>query len=516
MASSRMPLPSNSPPEKRLTSQRELIVIVSPQARLRASPAGLMASDSPFTKPFIEALKSSGASMRPLFAGAEKQITLQSRALPSLRGPRASDLSGFFKVEARDEQLDQIAKNLREIQHVRGAYIKPATALPKLNLMLPRAPEAPPKTPDFTSHQGYLKAAPDGVDARYAWTLPGGKGEDVRIIDVEGEWRFTHEDLLRNKGGVVAGIPPNDVGWRNHGTAVIGEFGADDNKFGITGICPDAEVSSISIFPIEQMGSSEAIRRAAERLRPGDIVLVELHRAGPRYGFIDRDDQAGYIPVEWWPDDFAVIQFATRKGIVVVEAGGNGGEDLDDDLYDTPQEGFPDDWKNPFKRSNRDSGAIVVGAGAPPSGTHGNNYGPDRSRLDFSNYGSMLDAQGWGREVTTCGYGDLQGGTNEDVWYTDQFSGTSSASPIVVGVIGCLQGILRSRKANVLTPSQVRQRLRSSGSAQTDAPGRAKCQRIGNRPDLRQLIPPLPAASAPKATAKHRTISRKRSRSPRS
>ena len=235
--------------------------------------------------------------------------------------------------------------------------------------------------------------------------MPGGKGADVRIVDIEGEWRFTHEDLLQNKGGVVGGVPPNDIGWRNHGTAVIGEFGADDNKFGITGICSEAEVSSISIFPIEKVGSSEAIRLAADRLRAGDIILVELHRAGPRHGYVDRDDQAGYIPIEWWPDDFAVIQFATSRGIVVVEVGGNGAENLDDDLYDSPQEGFPDDWKNPFKRSNGDSGAIVVGAGAPPPGTHGNDHGPDRSRLDFSNFGAIVDVQGWGREVTTCGSG---------------------------------------------------------------------------------------------------------------
>src|SRR4029077_10449181 len=100
---------------------------------------------------------------------------------------------------------------------------------------------------------------------------------------------------------------------------------------------------------------------------------------------------------------------------------GNGAVDLDDNLYETPDPGFPASWKNPFRRANRDSGAILIGAGAPPQGTHNRTlYGPDRSRLDFSNYGSAVDAQGWGREVTTCGYGDLQGGGNEDRWYSDE------------------------------------------------------------------------------------------------
>src|SRR5829696_9095623 len=129
----------------------------------------------------------------------------------------------------------------------------------------------------------------------------------------------------------------------------------------------------------------------------------------------------------------------------------------------------------------------MVGAGAPPPGTHGRTHGADRSRLDFSNCGALIDAQGWGREVTTCGYGDLQGGSNEDLWYTDTFSGTSSASPILVGVAASLQGMARARARPVLTPAQLRNCLRTTGSPQQDEPGRPATQRVGTRPNLRQL-----------------------------
>ena len=132
-----------------------------------------------------------------------------------------------------------------------------------------------------------------------------------------------------------------------------------------------------------------------------------------------------------------------------------------------------------------------MGAGAPPPGTHGRDWGPDRSRLDFSNFGSVVDAQGWGREVTTTGYGDLQGGSSIHVneWYTDQFSGTSSASPIVVGAIAAVQGTLRAKSRIPPSPIRARDLLRTTGSPQTDGPGRPATQRIGNRPNLRQLIP---------------------------
>jgi hypothetical protein len=129
-----------------------------------------------------------------------------------------------------------------------------------------------------------------------------------------------------------------------------------------------------------------------------------------------------------------------------------------------------------------------VGAGAPPPGTHGNNHGADRSRLDFSNWGAAVDVQGWGQEVTTAGYGDLQGGVNEDLWYTESFSGTSSASPIVVGALGCLQGFARAFPMPILEPLEARSLLRRTGSAQQDEPGRPATQRIGRRPDLRAAL----------------------------
>jgi hypothetical protein len=173
---------------------------------------------------------------------------------------------------------------------------------------------------------------------------------------------------------------------------------------------------------------------------------------------------------------------------VVVEAAGNGAENLDDRLYDVPAEGFPPDWRNPFRRGAHDSGAILVGAGAPPPGTHGEDWGADRSRLDFSNHGAAVDVQGWGRSVTTTGYGDLQGGSDQNAWYTDDFAGTSSASPIVAGALGCLQGITRAIGRTPRTPAEARLLLRMTGTPQREAPHALVSQRIGSRPNLRQLV----------------------------
>ncbi|MEP6648476.1 MAG: S8 family serine peptidase, partial [Lapillicoccus sp.] len=458
----------------------ELIVIADPAAALRIGVGGVESGGGADTRALNRVASRAAVTLRPLF-GPEERVRLEARRLaPSAIGP-VPDLSVYYYVEAPAADLVDLAEELAASEGVQAAYVKPAGEPPVLNDMEPAAQDAPPTTPDYIGNQLYLEAAPGGVDARYAWTWPGGGGAGVSVIDCEWGWHFDHEDLTVGQGGVVVGTGSTDT---NHGTAVIGEISGDRNAFGITGICPDAFIRGAAFSG----PTAATIRGAADRLGAGDIILLEIHRAGPRHSFQGRDDQLGYIAIEWWPDDFDAIRYANSRGIIVVEAAGNGAENLDDAIYSVRPGGFPSSWTNPFNRANRDSGAIVVGAGAPPPGTHGVSWGADRSRLDFSNYGALIDAQSWGREVTSTGYGDLQGGSDARIWYTNRFSGTSSASPIVVGVLGALQGALRAAGKTPMTPATARAWLRATGSPQQDEPGRPATQRIGNRPDLKALI----------------------------
>lgn len=426
------------------------------------------------------------------------------------------EIGTFFKVDVGEERLYEAMELLNKSEEIEAAYIKPPSepATLRINNMRPTVDSSAPTLPtNLRNRQLYLNPSPIGIDVEQAWNLPGGKGKGINIIDIEWGWRFTHEDLSLNQGGVISG--PNSAS-DNHGTAVLGVFSGDDNSFGVVGISPDANVSAISLENNFNT-TSEAIILAADKLQKGDIILIEVHRAGPQSHL--GSNQFGYIGIEWWPDDFAAIQYAVQKGIIVVEAGGNGGQNLDDIVFNVrpvndPFLGtFPDSWTNPFNMSMPQSGAVIVGAGLPPSGTHGRNEQPDfgdkyedRGRCFFSNYGARIDVQGWGWEVTTTGYGDLQGGVNKDSWYTDQFSGTSSASPIIVGVLACLQGILKARGNALLGSIEAANLLRKSGALQQDAPGftfldnmagsgypqqhppRSTQERIGNRPDLKELL----------------------------
>ncbi len=500
-----------SPGTGPVTAARELIIIPAAAAEAVAAPAvanamapavAVAVAASRGAEAIKRILRRVGGSARPLFSTG----LLQPSPLPAAPAMAAAvaasappaALGSYQAVDAPDEALDDIAADLLARNLVAAAYVKPAVepplAPPTGRGRQRRAAAAAVATPaamlasatgDFSPMQGYLNSAPGGVDARFAWTQPGGKGEQINVIDIEGAWRFDHEDLGQNQGGVVGGTPFDDLDWRNHGTAVISEIGADENGIGVIGIAPASQVSAVSH---NGPGTAGAILKAARKLGPGDLLLLEMHRPGPRHNFQERRDQLGYIAIEWWSDDFDAIQVAVRRGVVVIEAAGNGAENLDDALYNRRPAGFPGSWRNPFDRANRDSGAVVVGAGAPPSGA----FGPDRSRLDFSNFGALVDAQGWGRQVVACGYGFLQGGNDENLWYTHDFSGTSSASPIVTGALACVQGVRRAMGRTLLTPAQSRTLLRTTGSPQQAGPNGPATQRIGNRPDIRNMVQQMP------------------------
>lgn len=432
-----------------------------------------------------------GAVLSPL--SGEPTERLQRRTA----GEQArADMGNYYGVQLPQPAAERTLEQLRGAPAVEFAYVKPPVALPIVPPSVLGAepaegpePQGPPD--DLSPLQGYLHDTPAGIGASAAWDRPGGRGQGVRVVDVEADWRFSHEDLQHNAGGLIAGRPSgDDVESRNHGTNVLGMLAAVHNGRGVNGICPGASVRGVSYEPEDPWGTTRAIKLAADALRPGDIMLLEMMRPGPRTpqpgdpGYT-ATTQRGFLPVEYWPSDMTAIQYAVSRGVIVVEAAGNGFEHLDDEIYGgSGPSGFRDGRPNPFARESLDSGAILVGAGAPPSGTHG----PDRSRLDFSNWGSAIDAQGWGYEVTTtggvgAGADTLRPGPFEDRWYTDRFSGTSSAAPMVAGALACVQGMLRAAGRRPLTPGQARLGLRETGSAQTGPD-----ERIGTRPDIRQLF----------------------------
>ncbi|MEQ9616561.1 MAG: S8 family peptidase [Phycisphaerales bacterium] len=324
---------------------------------------------------------------------------------------------------------------------------------------MPR-PVRAPVPGSFTNSQGYAHGGPNGTDAFASWGVFGFRGEGVRVCDIEYSFNPNHLDLPDI--GVIGPIGTDPFNDNNHGTATIGEMGALDNGFGTTGMAPDAEY----YFAAALAGTynpGAAIIRSLDVLGPGDAILIEQQIGGPNGDF---------VPIEWFAPYYNAIVTATGNGVTVVEAAGNGGENLDAPEFSTGNGGH---W--PFLPEN-DSGAIIVGAGAP--GTSGT----PRSRLGFSTFGSTVDLQGWGSGVTTTGYGSLYSTEGQNLWYTGSFNGTSSASPIVTGAVALLQSTYMNLTGIPLTPMEVRDILRATGSPQTGNTS----QNIGPLPNVPEAI----------------------------
>jgi subtilisin family serine protease len=392
-----------------------------------------------------------------------------ARTLPAAPSPKrfarrmdtAFVQSGFVQVvPRRGRDAARIAAELNRRKAVWKAVVapRPVPAMPAGSAAGSR---------NFEPAQGYLYAPPAGIGAAEVWGLAGAKGKGVTICDIEGNWNRTHEDL---PSGIplIGGTLINDLAWRNHGTAVLGEMVSLPSARGTVGISHEAKAVVQSAIINGVFNTAGAIASAASVLGAGDVILIELQATGPNNK---------YVAMQYWNDVFSAIVAATAKGITVVEAAGNGNENFDLPIFNGTG-------------LQKDSGAIVVGAGVPPA-THVDfdgfgaalpgytSLGVPRSRIFFSNHGKILSVHGWGWHVTTLGYGDAQGGASENTWYTLRFSGTSSASPIVTGAVACLQGRAKARTGAFLSPQKVRQILMSTGTPQVAGPGVPLSQRIG-------------------------------------
>lgn len=370
-------------------------------------------------------------------------------------GTRAApDLNLYYRLLLPGgDDPDAVAAELAALPAVAQVYRVPAPAPP------PVAPDYSKPGHSATIWQRYLDAAPVGVDARHAHSN-GWNGAGVRICDIEYDWNGGHADLPTP---TEIGTGRTSTTWSDHGTAVLGILVGRDNTSGVRGIAYGASMYMSSPYTNYYYNVAGAITLALQTLQAGDVLLIEQQMVGPSGG-------SAYVPVEWYEPTYDAIRAAVLAGVTVVEAGGNGAQNLDLAIYSTGNGGH-----YPFLATN-DSGALIVGAGAAPQAA------TPRSRLSFSSYGSTFDLQGFGESVVTTGYGNLYNSEGSNHWLIATFDGTSSASPIVAGAAAVLQQAWRAWHGESATPAQIRAVLRATGTAQQGA------AIIGPLPDLRAAL----------------------------
>jgi len=342
----------------------------------------------------------------------------------------------------------------------------------------------------FDDDQSYLEEAPIGIGARCAPSLKD--PSCIKLIDLEQGWHADHQNLGIEEAQILGGgnRAKDDPTQGHHGTAVVGELvGRKDTGSGLSvqveGILPKTPLDLASHYFGKAAPDLSLLEDHKSPLEGGPLTHSNGHVANAivatlAYHNFYKDSppiilllevQRSLLPTEVDPADFDAIRLATALGVTVVEAAGNGGENLDAftdprgvRIFDRSADGF------------RDSGAILTGASwsALP-----------HNRAYFSNFGSRVDCFAWGDRVTTCGYGDLYGAGVTD-FYTGNFSGTSSASPIVAGAAGLLQGLATESTGVSLPPTQIRALLANPATGTPQGPEVAGA--IGVMPDLKAIL----------------------------
>jgi serine protease len=281
----------------------------------------------------------------------------------------------------------------------------------------------------------------------------------VGFVDLEWGWTLNHEDLAAHGITLISGI---NNSYFFHGTSVLSEVASVDNAVGCVGIAPACGPIQVVSQWLTGGGysTSQPILDAIAVMGFGDVLLLEAQTS--IFGYV-------MVPVETEPAVWDVIRLATALGIVVVEAGGNGGVDLD--TVAVPGSG------QIFNRSSadfRDSGAIIVGA-ASAAAPH--------DRLGFSCHGSRIDCYGWGENIDAASTDGP--GTATDI-YTTGFGGTSGASPIATGAAIVVQGVAQGNLGYRFSPWQLRAIL--SDPATGTASANPVTDRIGVMPNLRAIL----------------------------
>ena len=391
----------------------------------------------------------SGIALVPYFSTLPEHTL---RSLGQARAPQPAAIppsfTQYFAIECPSEvDAEAVARTVASWSNVETAYVEAGPTPPPVN----------PIDDPYNANQHYQDAAPTGIDARWAWGQADGSG--VGFVDMERGWTLNHEDLVAAAISVISGI---NTDYTGHGTSVLGEVVMVDNTLGGVGIAPFASARVVSQWrDATTYNTAEAILSAAAVMRSGDVLLLEAQTTSSTMN--------GYLPVEVEQATFDAIQYATSNGIIVVEAGGNGSNDLD--TYKDSNGKF---ILNRNSDDFRDSGAIMVGAA---------NSSTPHSRSDFSNYGSRIDCYGWGDSIETTGDGWTGNATNS---YTSSFGGTSGASPIVAGSALIVQSWLIRHGGQRYSPSVMRSVL--SNRTLNTASANPSNDRIGVMPNLQQII----------------------------
>lgn len=413
--------------------------------------------------------------------------------------PDRPHLLKYFRVEA------PLGTNRRALSKSIGAWEITEFSYVPLPLAFP--PAWPSSIPANLADQRHLDPAPLGIGAEQIWSPvlnSPSHGDGMQFIDIERGWLLNHPSFMNGVTPVFSvadpalSIPSVIPGEMSHGTSVLGTVAAPNFGGQTLGVAFGAHGRVVSTMrPAENI--HKAITKAAALLRPGDVVLIEAQ--------VRKVNKFWPVEVNQW--EYDEIRTATRKGIVVIEAAGNGtapdvsnprpgsGNSLDGYMVGTQHilnRNLPEEFRD-------DSGAIMVGS-ATRDGRHQrmrrwNGIAPGAGIE--SNYGSRVDCYAWGELIYTTTNTTTAIPTSPNPTF-GVFGGTSGASAMIAGVALIVQALAKanglgdynnpaSPNHKTFKPGTLRDILKNAAYGTPSAtPSGINADKIGVMPDLKKII----------------------------
>ncbi|PGB53699.1 peptidase, partial [Bacillus toyonensis] len=186
----------------------------------------------------------------------------------------STSLLNYYILQTKNDGREEtLVDKLKASSLIEDVYMKKQEKIIPPEVKQLSVSLTPNNNPRFNK-QGYLEAAPYGINAPFAWGVQGGNGNDVTFVDMEYGWLLNHEDLVHRNIELMSGR--NIDQHVGHGTSVLGIVSSEDNEVGNIGIAPKAKAKVISqIRDNGQYNTADAILSAVNHLEAGDVLLLE-------------------------------------------------------------------------------------------------------------------------------------------------------------------------------------------------------------------------------------------------
>lgn len=192
--------------------------------------------------------------------------------------------------------------------------------------------------PPTTAHADGIRAQQwplEAMRAKEAWRTTEGEGITVAVLDtgVDAQHPDLAGNVLAGKDMVGFGADRGDRAWARHGTAMAGIIAGHGhgpgNADGVMGIAPGAKILPVRV--ILEDGDSA---RGKARTTRGNALAEGIRWAADHGADVINlslgDDSKSAHPEA---TEDAAVQYALKKGAVVVASAGNGGEKGDHISY---------------------------------------------------------------------------------------------------------------------------------------------------------------------------------------